>query len=187
MFLVGPYLFSGDDLDAYLASRRAAALKAAAGIPPVEVNARGRDAVIRDLYARHAVPVTNLHVESAHFTSERKLTADEREAIGVSDEDADKLKAITIAIPYSGDEHLFTCTPTIYSAHQPQADVRDGNLSVTYLLNEVEEFQLENNFRRLVALVERTLEVTQWQAMAYNERLSEALAGAVAAPADAGS
>jgi hypothetical protein len=51
----------------------------------------------------------------------------------------------------------------------------------------VEEFQLENNFRRLVALVERTLEVTQWQAMAYNERLSEALAGAVAAPADAGS
>jgi hypothetical protein len=185
MFLVGPYLFSGDDLDAYLAGRRAAALKAAAEIPPTEVEARGRDAVIGDLYARFAVPVTNLHPESAHFTADRKLTEEEREAIGLKEEDADKLKAISIAIPYSGDEHLFTCTPTVYSAHQPQADVKDGNLTVTYFLTEVEEFQLENNFKRLVALVERTLEVTQWQAMAHNERLWEALSGAIAAPADA--
>ena len=187
MFLVGPYLFSGDDLDAYLAARREAALKAAAAIPSTEVAERGRDAVLGDLYAQYSVPVTDLHPESAHFTAERKLTAEEREAVGVSDEDADKLKAISIAIPYSGDEHLFTCTPTIYSAHQPQAEVKDGALNVTYFLTEVEEFQLENNFKRLIALVERTLEVTQWQAMAHNERLSEALSGALAAPADAGS
>jgi hypothetical protein len=187
MFLVGPYLFSGDDLDAYLAGRRTAALTAAAEIPPAEVAGRGRDAVIGDLYARYSIPVTDLHPESAHFTAERKLTPEEREAVGVSDEDAGKLKAISIAIPYSGDEHLFTCTPTIYSAHQPQAEVRDGALNVTYFLTEVEEFQLENNFKRLIALIERTLEVTQWQAMAHNERLSEALSGAIGAPANAGS
>ncbi len=184
MFLVGPYLFSGDDLDAYLSGRQAEALKAAADITANDLRARGRSAVLRDLHARFAVPVTNLSVEEAFFTNERKLTADEGAAIGAKPEDIDKFKALSICIPFSGDEHLFTCTPTIYSAHQPQAEVKDGKLNVTYFLNEVEEFQLENNFKRLVALIERTLEVTQWQAMSYNERLAEALSAAI--PAQAG-
>ena len=60
--------------------------------------------------------------------------------------------------------------------------MKDGELHVTYFLNETEEFQLENNFKRLIALVDRTLEVTQWQAMAYNEQLMDALPARSPAP-----
>ncbi len=180
MFMVGPYLFSGDSLEGYLAAQRAAAIAALKERVPAGASAARRDAVLREVHARFRIPVTNMNVEDAHFTAERPLTGEEREAIGVAPEDADKYKAISIAIPYAGDAHLFTCTPTIYSAHQPQAEVKDGELHVTYFLNEIEEFQLENNFKRQIALIDRTLEVTQWQAMAYNEQLMDALSGALA-------
>jgi hypothetical protein len=179
MFLVGPYLFSGDALDLYLADRFEEAVNTARAVPAKELQAKGRNTVMRELHAKFAIPVTNLHVDEAFFTNERPLTAEEGESIGAPAEDLPKFKSLSISIPYSGDEHLFTCTPTIYSAHQPQAEVKDGKLNVVYFLNEVEEYQLENNFKRLVALIERTLEVTQWQAMAFNERLAEALAGAL--------
>ncbi len=185
MFMVGPYLFSGDPLEAYLTARRAAAVEAVEGMPDGELAARGREEVLAEMHRRFRIPVTNMHVDKAHFTGERPLSEDERAAIGVAAEDAHKFKAITISIPYSGDAHLFTCTPAIYSAHQPQAEVRDGALHVTYFLNEAEEFQLENNFKRQVALIERTLEVTQWQAMGHNEQLVETLQNAVTARAGA--
>jgi hypothetical protein len=175
MFLIGPYLFSGEILEDYLAARRAEALKAVADIKDTELAARGREAVITDLHRRYSIPVTDMHVDQAHFSGERPMTLEECQSIGARAEDADKFKAITISIPYSGDAHLFTCTPTIYSANQPQADVRDGALHVTYFLSEPEEMQLENNFKRLIALIERTLEVTQWQAMTHNELLMGAL------------
>lgn len=170
MFLVGPYLFSGDDLDAYLTARRADAIAAARA----RGDGGGAEAV-RELFERFRIPETGMHVEKAHFTDERGLTADESEAINVKDEDRHKFKAVTIAIPYSGDEHLFTCRPAVYSAHQPQAEVRDGALHMTWFLSEAEEFQLENNFKRQIALIERTLEVTQWQAMGCNQEIMEAL------------
>lgn len=185
MFMVGPYLFSGDSLDGYLAARRADAVEAVTARVPAGASVAARDAAIAEVHAQFRIPVTNMHVDQAYFTAERPLTDEEREAIGVAVEDAGKFKAISIAIPYSGDEHLFTCTPAIYSAHQPQAEVRDGTLHVTYFLNEVEEFQLENNFKRQIALIERTLEVTQWQAMTYNEQLADALRDALAARAGA--
>lgn len=185
MFLVGPYLFSGDPLHLYLADRFEEAVNTARAVSDKELKAKDRNTLVRELHARFAVPHTELHPERAYFGEERKLTAEELEAIGVKPEDAHKFKCVTIVIPFSGDEHLFTGTPTIYSAHQPQAEVKDGTLTVVYFLNEAEEFQLENNFKRLIALIDRTLEVTQWQAMAYNERLFEALSGALAQPAGA--
>jgi len=185
MYLVGSYLFSGEDLAEHLKARHAEALRVAAAVPADEIAAKGRDAVLRDLYARFAIPVTQMHVDRAAFENERALNADELEAIGVRPEDADSYKAISISIPYTGYKLLFTGTPTVYSANQPQAAVRDDDLLVTYLLSEVEEMQLENNFKRQIALIERTLEVTQWQAMAYNEQLMDALAAALPATAGA--
>ena len=88
-------------------------------------------------------------------------------------------------MPYSGDSHLFTCQPTVYSAHQPQAEVTEDALHLTWFLAEVEEFQLENNFKRIIALIDRTLEVTQWQAMACNQEMMEALKAEVMSSAQA--
>lgn len=175
MFLIGTYLFSGEPLEDYFAARRAEALEAAAGLADQDIAARGRDEVINDLHRRYSIPVTDMHSDQAYFSGERPMTAEECQAIGAREEDIDRFKAITISIPYSGDVHLFTCTPTIYSANQPQAEVRDGALHVTYFLSEPEEPQLENNFKRLIALIERTLEVTQWQAMTHNELLMKVL------------
>ena len=180
MFMVGPYLFSGDTLESYLADQRAAAVAALKERVPAGASPAKREAAVREVFERFLIPVTNMQVEGAHFTDERPLTDEERAAIGVAPEDGAPYKAISIAIPYSGDAHLFTCTPAIYSAHQPQAEVKDGELHVTYFLSEIEEFQLENNFKRQIALIDRTLEVTQWQAMAYNEQLMDVLSGALA-------
>lgn len=184
MYLVGSYLFSGDDLAEHLSARRSEAVQAAAAITSDDITAKGRDAVLRDLHARFVIPVTQMHVDRAAFENERPLSDDEREAIGVKPEDAHTYKAISISIPYSGYAMLFTGTPTVYSANQPQAEVRTDDLLVTYLLGEIEEMQLENNFKRQIALIERTLEVTQWQAMAFNEQLMDVLAGSL--PASAG-
>jgi len=186
VFLVGPQLFSGEELAAHLEARKAEAVAALGALAPGEVAARDRGALLREIHERFAVPATSMRVESAHFTGERPLTADEREAIGVAEADAASFKAVTIAIPYAGDSHLFTCRPAIYSAHQPQAEPRDGALHVTYFLSEAEEFQLEANFKRLIALIERTLEVTQWQAMGYNQDLMDALSAALAERTGAG-
>lgn len=179
MYLVGPYLFSGDDLEAYLAARRREALAALAEIPASDISAKGPDAVLAALHRRFAVAPTSLHEDDAYFGAERELDAEERASIGIKPDDGGTFKAISIVIPFSGDEHLLTCTPTIYSAHQPQAEVKDGKVTVTYFLNAVEEAQLENSFKRLIALIDRTLEVTQWQAMGHNEKLKEALSGAI--------
>lgn len=173
MFTVGPYLFSGEVLAEALSAQREEARTAA------------RDGAedIKALFDRFRVADTKMHVDRAYFAEERPLTDEEAEAIAVPEADRATYKAITIAVPYSGDPRLFTHTPTIYSAHQPQAEVGDGLLRFTWFLGEAEEFQLENNFKRTISLVERTLEVTQWQAMDHNESLMAMLRSARAAPA----
>ncbi|MFM2129419.1 MAG: hypothetical protein RL477_965 [Pseudomonadota bacterium] len=180
MYLVGPYLFSGAELEVWLARRRAAALDELAGISAEQLGSKGADAVLRELRGRYGVAHTALHSDDAFFAGERELTAEERASINVSADDTTRYKALSIVIPFSGDEHLLTCTPSIYSAHQPQAEVKDGKITVTYFLSEIEEAQLENSFQRLIALIDRTLEVTQWQALGHNEKLGEALHGEIA-------
>jgi hypothetical protein len=175
LFIVGPYLFSGDELDGYLKGRAAEAEAAARATPgDKEAGLSGAERV-RAIYDRFCIPETQMHVDKAIFTGERPLNDEECEAIGVKDEDKATYKSVSIAVPYSGDEHLFICQPTIYSANQPQAEVKDGALHMTWFLAEVEEYQLENNFKRMIALIERTLEVTQWQAMGCNQDMMEAL------------
>ena len=186
MFIVGPYLFTGDELDAYLKDRKAEALASARDGMARGGGARPGAEIVRSVYDRFRIPETRMHVDRAHFVEERPLNDEECEAIAVRDEDRATYKAVTIAVPYSGDTHLFTCRPTIYSANQPQAEVRDGALFITWFLAEVEEFQLENNFKRTIALIERTLEVSQWQAMACNQDMMEALKTEVMGRAGAG-
>lgn len=196
MFTVGPYLFSGEELEKQLTVRKAEALAAARKVATGnetgnetgkktgdETGGGDRSARVRELYDRFKIADTSMHVDRAFFADERSLTDEEAEAIAVPAGDRDSFKAVTIAVPYTGDPRLFTATPTIYSAHQPQAEVGDDALRFTWFLNEVEEFQLENNFKRTIALVERTLEVTQWQAMDFNQTLMADLKAELLAPA----
>lgn len=175
MYIVGPYLFTGDELDVYLKDRKAAAVEAARAEKATVGGAQSGADIVRAVYDQYAIPDTQMHVDRATFVEERPLNDEECAAIAVGDEDKDSYKLVTIAVPYSGDSHLFTCRPTIYSANQPQAEVKDDALCITWFLAEVEEFQLENNFKRTIALIERTLEVTQWQAMGCNQEMMEAL------------
>lgn len=156
MYIVGPYLFSGDELDLYLKGRKAEAVAAARGADGgAEDGGDGAAGApgdhVRALYERFRISDTKMHVDRAHFTGERPLIDEECAAIAVKDQDRENYKSITIAVPYSGDPHLFTCRPTVYSANQPQAEVKDGALHMTWFLAEVEEFQLENNFKRQIA------------------------------------
>ena len=176
MFIVGPYLFSGEELEGWLKARHEEALEASRDD---DGEARSGADQVRAIFEQFQVPETELHPEGAVFAEERPLNDEECAAIGVRDEDKDHFKAITIAVPYTGDEHLLTCRPTIYSAHQPQAEVTDDEVRITWFLSEAEEFQLENNFKRIIALIDRTLEVTQWQAMGFNQELMEALKSAL--------
>jgi len=185
VYIVGPYLFTGDELEGYLKGRKAAALDAARQEKGTGSARPGAD-IVRAVYDRYSIPNTGMHVDRAFFVDERPLNDEECDAIAVRDEDKESYKAVTIAVPYSGDSHLFTDMPTIYSANQPQAEVKDGALYLTWFLAEVEEFQLENNFKRMIALIERTLEVTQWQAMACNQEMMEALKAEVMGGAAAG-
>lgn len=172
MFIVGPYLFSGDELDIYLKDRKSQAVAAARRASGCGGDPSER---VRALYDRFRIAETQMHVDKAHFSGERPLDDEECAAISVNEEDRAKYKAISISVPYFGDSHLFTCRPAVYSANQPQAQVEDGALHMTWFLAEVEEFQLENNFKRQVALIERTLEVAQWQAMGCNQEMMAAL------------
>lgn len=185
MYIVGPYLFTGDELDGYLKNRKAEALEAARAERETHQDRSGAE-IVRAVYDRFSIPDTNMHVDRATFVEERPLNDEECEAIAVADEDKANYKRITIAIPYSGDPHLFTGKPAVYSANQPQAEVKDDALYLTWFLAEVEEFQLENNFKRMIALIERTLEITQWQAMGCNQEMMEALKAEVMGSAEAG-
>lgn len=186
MFIVGPYLFTGDELAEYLEARKAEALAAAREAKSSGDGESGGADLVRAIYDRFHIPETEMHPDQAYFTAERPLDDEQCAAIGVGDEDKPKYKSMGIVVPYSGDEHLFTCQPTIYSAHQPQAEVKDGALHMNWYLNEVEEYQMENNFKRLIALIDRTLEVTQWQAMGCNQEMMAALKAELMGEAKAG-
>ncbi len=185
MFVVGPYLFTGEELDKYLVARKADALAAAREEASGVDSEADRAELVGAIYDRFHIPETRMHPDDAYFTEEQPLDDEQCAAIGVSDEDKPKYKSIGIVVPYSGDEHLLTRQPTIYSAHQPQAEVKDGALHMTWYLNEVEEYQLENNFKRQIALIDRTLEVTQWQAMGCNQEMMEALKTEILRPGPA--
>jgi hypothetical protein len=81
------------------------------------------------------------------------------------------LNSVTIAIPFQGPPELLTMRPNVFSAHQPEGEIRGQELLVSFVAPLVREDFIEYRFQQHIALIERTLEVTQWQAMDFNTEL----------------
>ena len=170
MYIAGNYLFSGTDLDEIFEARRQEMRQAVEAMGPEEV----READGDELLARFRMADPGMRLDKSYFVDERRLgpgDAEEFEAANLSAGDIAKFKAITIAIPIEGDASLFEGRPSIYNMHQPQADIVDGELHICFLLAEAEEWHLEQNFKQHIGLIERQLEVTQWQVMGFNAGL----------------
>lgn len=170
MYIAGNYLFSGRDLDEIFEARRQEMRQAIEAMGPEEV----READGDELLARFRMADPGMRLDKSYFVNERRLgpgDTEEFEAANLPAGDIAKFKAITIAIPIKGDASLFEGRPSIYNMNQPQADIVDGELHICFLLAEVEEGHLEQNFKQHIGLIERQLEVTQWQVMGFNADL----------------
>ncbi len=174
MYIAGNYLFSGQELDELFETRRQEMRRAIEAMDAEEVREADGDELLTRLLARFRMADPGLRLDKSYFVAERRLgpgDADEFEAANLPAEDITKFKAITIAIPIKGDASLFEGRPSIYNMHQPQADIVDDELHICFLLAEVEEGHLEQNFKQHIGLIERQLEVTQWQVMGFNAGL----------------
>ena len=171
MYIAGNYLFSGTDLDEIFEARRQEMRQAIEAMGPEEARQADDD----ELLARFRLADPGMRLDKSYFVAERRLgpgDSEEFEAANLAPEDIAKYKAITIAIPIEGDASLFEGRPSIYNMHQPQADIVDGELHICFLLAEAEEWHLEQNFKQHIGLIERQLEVTQWQVMGFNAKLA---------------
>ncbi len=149
-----------------------------------EVRDAEEDELLTSLLARFRMADPGLSLDKSYFVAERRLgpgDLEEFEAANLPAGDITKFKAITIAIPIKGDAALFEGRPSIYNMHQPQADIVDGELHICFLLAEVEEWHLEQNFKQHIGLIERQLEVTQWQVMGFNADLPGDIQTAISA------
>ncbi len=174
MYIAGNYLFSGQDLDEIFEARRQEMRQAIEAMGPEELRQADGDELLASLLARFRLNDPGLSLDKSYFVAERRLgagDAEEFEAANLPGEDIAKFKAITIAIPIEGDASLFEGRPSIYNMHQPQADIVEGELHICFLLTEFEESHLEQNFKQHIGLIERQLEVTQWQVMGFNANL----------------
>ncbi len=170
MYIAGNYLFSGTDLDEIFEARRQEMRQAIEAMDAEEVLEADGD----ELLTRFRIADPGLSLDKSYFVYERRLgpgDADEFEAANLPAGAITKFKAITIDIPIKGDASLFEGRPSIYNMNQPQADIVDGELHICFLLSEVEESHLEQNFKQHIGLIERQLEVTQWQVMGFNADL----------------
>ena len=171
MYIAGNYLFSGTDLDEIFEARRQEMRQAIEAMGPEEVLEADGD----ELLARFRMNDPGMRLDKSYFVDERRLgpgDSEEFEAADLPAGDITKYKAITIAIPIKGDASLFEGRPSIYNMHQPQADIVDEELHICFLLTEFEESHLEQNFQQHISLIERQLEVTQWQVMGFNAELA---------------
>ena len=171
MYIAGNYLFSGTDLDEIFEARRQEMRQAIEAMGPEEARQADDD----ELLARFRLADPGMRLDKSYFVAGRRLgpgDSEEFEAANLAAEDITKYKAITIAIPIEGDASLFEGRPSIYNMHQPQADIVDGELHICFLLTEFEEQNLEQNFKQHSGLIERQLEVTQWQVMGFNAKLA---------------
>ena len=171
MYIAGNYLFSGTDLDEIFEARRQEMRQAIEAMGPEEARQADDD----ELLARFRLADPGMRLDKSYFVAERRLgpgDSEEFEAANLAPEDIAKYKAITIAIPIEGDASLFEGRPSIYNMHQPQADIVDGELHICFLLTEFEEQHLEQNFKQHIGLIERQLEVAQWQVMGFNAKLA---------------
>ncbi len=171
MYIAGNYLFSGTDLDEIFEARRQEMRQAIEAMAPEEAcQADGNE-----LLARFRLADPGMRLDKSYFVNERRLGPGDREEFEAADlpaGDIAEYKAITIAIPIKGDASLFEGRPSIYNMHQPQADIVDEELHICFLLTEFEESHLEQNFQQHISLIERQLEVTQWQVKGFNDKLA---------------
>ena len=175
MYIAGNYLFSGTDLDEIFEARRQEMRQAIEAMGPEEVREADGDELLARLLARFRLADPGMRLDKSYFVDERRLgpgDTEEFEAANLAAGDIAKYKAITIAIPIKGDASLFDGRPSIYNIHQPQADIVDEELHICFLLTEFEESHLEQNFKQHIGLIERQLEVTQWQVMGFNAELA---------------
>ncbi|MEE8623089.1 MAG: hypothetical protein V3T27_04290 [Alphaproteobacteria bacterium] len=180
MYIAGDYLFSGPDLDEVFEARKGAAREAIAALDADQMREAGEAELVESLVSRFQFPDPRMHWDKSYFLEERTLERGEAEAAGSSDapiENAAEMKAITIAVPFEGDAVLFQCRPAIHSVHQLQADVVDQELRICFIVTEAEEWHLRHKFEQQIALIERQLEVTQWQVMGFNSELPEFVQG----------
>ena len=180
MYLAGGQLFSGPNLKTFLADRLREADAAVAALTPEDFAARSEAALESMLVSRFRVPEAHLVAEDSYFIEEREVTVAE---IGLPTEGLPTeggtpyppdaiLKTVTIAIPFRGPSVLFTHRPNVFSVHQPEATVVGQELHIGFIVAPEEEWMIQHRFQQHIALIERTLEVTQWQAMDFNTDLT---------------
>lgn len=179
MYLTGGQLFSGPDLKTFLTERQAEAEAAIAELGPDDFASRSEAALESALMSRFRMPESHLVAEDSYFIQETEMTVAEAKLPqeGQPVEGGEPMppdtmmKKIVIAIPFRGHPALFTHRPNVFSAHQPEAHVVGQELHVGFIVLPEEEWMIQHRFQQHIALVERTLEVTQWQAMDFNANL----------------
>ncbi len=178
MFTTGSYLFSGQDLNEVFQARHRQINQAIEALDSDALKA-GNSELAQSLVTRFAIAEPAMVIDKCYFLDERALDAAEAKQANPSGE-VPPMKAVTIAIPITGEEIMFQCRPAMYSVHQPQADIADHELRICFLLTEAEEQHLEQSFQQQLALIERQLEVIQWQIKGFNSELPEFVQGALA-------
>jgi hypothetical protein len=180
MYLAGGQLFSGPDLKTFLADRLDELDRAIAALSAEDFAARSEAALESMLASRFRMPEAHLVAEDSYFIEEREMTVAEAglPTEGLPTEGGTPyppdaiLKSVTIAIPFRGHSALFTHRPNVFSAHQPEATVVGQELHIGFIVAPEEEWMIQHRFQQHIALIERTLEVTQWQAMDFNSELT---------------
>ena len=180
MYLAGGQLFSGPELKTFLAERLGEADAAVAALGPADFAARSEAALESALASRFRMPEAHLLAEDSYFVEEHEMTVAEAglPSEGLPSEGGQPyppdaiLKSVTIAIPFRGHPALFTHRPNVFSAHQPEATVVGQELHIGFIVAPEEEWMIQHRFQQHIALIERTLEVTQWQAMDFNSELT---------------
>jgi hypothetical protein len=179
MYLAGGQLFSGPDLKTFLADRLNALDAAVMALGAADFAAQSEAALESALASRFRVPDAHLRAEDSYFVGEREMTVAEAglPVEGLPSEGGQPyppdamLKSVTIAIPFQGHPALFTHRPNVFSAHQPEATLVGQELHIGFIVAPEEEWMIQHRFQQHIALIERTLEVTQWQAMDFNAEL----------------
>jgi hypothetical protein len=178
MYLAGEQLFNDGDLKDWLDARLNEAIAYAEGFTAENFAAYSDMALESAVISRYRVPEVLLMVDKAYFIEESELTVAEAnlplegQPVGGNPLAPDtKLKSITIAIPFQGPHQLLSMRPNVFSVHQAEGEIRGQEVVVNFVVPIVREDFVEHRFQQHIALIERTLEVTQWQAMDFNTEL----------------
>jgi hypothetical protein len=179
MYLAGEQLFNDGDLKDWLDARLKEAFAYVDGFTAENYAAYSDMALESAVMSRYRVPETHLFVDQAYFVEEHELTVAEANLPmeGQPTEGANplapdtKLKSVTIAIPFQGPSQLLAMRPNVFSVHQAEGEIRGQEIWVNFVAAAVREDAIEYRFQQHIALIERTLEVTQWQAMDFNTDL----------------